>query len=72
MKKVTLDVEQPADAAALAPLLSTLPLELRPDMESFIHACYEVIVCACHSHKLQIGMYSLCSATCSAHHRTCW
>ena len=42
VKKVTLDTEQPADARALAPLLSTLPLELRPDMESFIQACYEV------------------------------
>lgn len=42
VKKVTLDTEQLADARALAPLLSTLPLELRPDMESFIQACYEV------------------------------
>ena len=42
VKKVTLDTEQPADARTLAPLLSTLPLELRPDMESFIQACYEV------------------------------
>ena len=42
VKKITLDTEQPADAAALAPLLSTLPLELRPDMEAFIQACYEV------------------------------
>lgn len=44
VKKITLDAEQPADAAALAPLLSTLPLELRPDMEAFIQACYEVRV----------------------------
>ena len=42
VKKITLDTEQPADASALAPLLSTLPLELRPDMEAFIQACYEV------------------------------
>lgn len=45
VKKITLDTEQPADAAALAPLLSTLPLELRPDMEAFIQACYEVSDC---------------------------
>ncbi len=45
VKKITLDTEQPADAAALAPLLSTLPLELRPDMEAFIQACYEVCYC---------------------------
>ncbi|CAK0761088.1 ATP-citrate synthase alpha chain protein 2 [Coccomyxa viridis] len=44
VKKVTLDTEQLADARALAPLLSTLPLELRPDMESFIQACYEVFL----------------------------
>lgn len=44
VKKITLDTEQPADASALAPLLSTLPLELRPDMEAFIQACYEVCV----------------------------
>ena len=43
VKKITLDTEQAADASALAPLLSTLPLELRPEMEAFIQACYEVL-----------------------------
>ena len=42
VKRVTLDTEQPASSNALAPLLSTLPLELRAKMEAFIQACYEV------------------------------
>lgn len=31
-----------ADSAKLAPLLSTLPLEMRSDMEKFIAAAYQV------------------------------
>ena len=42
VKRVTLGTEQPASSGALAPLLSTLPLELRAKMEAFIQACYEV------------------------------
>ena len=42
VKRVTLDTEQPASSDALAPLLSTLPLELRAKMEAFVQACYEV------------------------------
>ena len=41
VKKITLDTEEAATTDSLAPLLSSLPLELRPDMESFIQACYE-------------------------------
>ncbi len=41
VKKITLAVEEEATNDSLAPLLSSLPLELRPDMETFIQACYE-------------------------------
>ncbi|EIE24609.1 ATP-citrate lyase subunit A [Coccomyxa subellipsoidea C-169] len=44
VKKVTLAVEEEATNDSLAPLLSSLPLELRPDMETFIQACYEVFL----------------------------
>ena len=39
---MTLATGAPASKDALAPLLSTLPLELRDDMEKFIAATYEV------------------------------
>lgn len=42
VKNVTLPTGAPAGKDALAPLLSTLPLEMRDDMEKFIAAVYEV------------------------------
>jgi len=42
VKSVTLPTGAPASGAALAPLTSGLPLELRPAMEAFLQACYAV------------------------------
>ena len=42
VKHITLATGEPASTDSLAPLLSSLPLELRPDMENFIQSCYEV------------------------------
>ncbi len=42
VKTVTLPTGAPASPEALAPLTSGLPLELRPAMEEFLQACYEV------------------------------
>ena len=42
VKTVTLPTGAAASPAALAPLTSGLPLELRPAMEAFLQACYEV------------------------------
>ena len=42
VKTVTLPTSAAASPAALAPLTSGLPLELRPAMEAFLQACYEV------------------------------
>ena len=41
VRKITLDTEETATTDSLAPLLSSLPLELRFNMEAFIQACYE-------------------------------
>lgn len=46
VKKITLATDEAATTESLAPLLSSLPLELRPDMENFIQACYEASPCA--------------------------
>ena len=49
LKKKTLATDEAATTESLAPLLSSLPLELRPDMENFIQACYEASLCALES-----------------------
>lgn len=41
VNKITLATEEAATTESLAPLLSSLPLELRSNMEAFIQACYE-------------------------------
>ena len=45
VRTVTLPTGAEASSRRLAPLLSTLPLELRPDMEAFIAATYAVSSC---------------------------
>ncbi|GBF94241.1 ATP-citrate synthase alpha chain [Raphidocelis subcapitata] len=42
VKSVELATGQAPTSAALAPLVASLPLELRPKMEAFIRNCYEV------------------------------
>lgn len=72
VKHITLPTGEPASTGNLAPLLSTLPLELRPDMESFIQSCYEVTLlwhadvccdmplCCCMRFFMVLGRLTLC------------
>lgn len=44
VKQVTLPTGEEPTTDRLAPLLSTLPIELRPDMERFIQGAFAVCV----------------------------